>query len=430
MSFEEKYKRSKTLYPEKQLNLSEYLKENLPGDSMEDSTKEQIHKMEEAQISDKEVEIIPSENTLEKKQTVSPFSPSYIKMCSRTNLESTIFDHTWTIEQYKRFSTIKHMIPSFPEIDQCEILMNVLRDDSSSIKAIKLNILTNNSFYGSCTTTLKALSGKYIPSKYISGHISNMTLLIEVLTSNVRFDLGNTLVVNCRFEIFRNLINNTISMNLLPWSTELSRNVEYCENSSFDKLAFKDEESIKFIVEGKPYVIPKKSLCATNSSYFKNICLTEEIEKDMINELETDKEIQSFKQILLYIATGSIEQCYYDRYDWLKDLLTAADKYDVPSLKLACEHYLLHFITINNAIELLQFALSSNAKCLETHSANFIKFHIIEIRDTKEFRNLPPEDFNKITELIEKSEVEISTHHHSLLPFKTDKEFTFANIGV
>ncbi|XP_071640415.1 uncharacterized protein [Temnothorax longispinosus] len=397
----------------------------------QDSAEEQVHTMEEKQISDKEVEIIPSENTLEKEQTVSPpFLPSYIKRCSQTDIESTIFDYTWTIEQYKRFSTIKHMIPSFPEIGQCEILMNVLRDDSSLIEGIKLNILTDNSFHGSCTTALFRESGA-LSSRSISGHISNMTLLIEFLNPRqYPIDLGNTLIINCKFEIFCNLISKTICMNLLPSSTKLSKDVTYFEDPSFDKFEYKYEESIKFIVGGKPHVISRKSLCAINSTYFKNICLThKEIEKDMTNELVTDKEIRSFYQILLYIATGKIEQRYYDRYDWLKDLLIAADKYDVPSLKLTCEHYLLHHITIYNAMEFIQFALFSNAKFLGTHSATFIKLHIEVIRNTDQFRGLPQENLIKIMELIEKSKLpEGSTH--SLLPFKADKELTFANIGV
>ncbi|XP_071638937.1 speckle-type POZ protein homolog [Temnothorax longispinosus] len=390
--------------------------------------------MEEKQISDKEVEIVSSENTLEKKQTVSsPFLPSYIKRCSRTNLESTIFDYTWTIEQYKRFSTIKHMIPSFPEIGQCEILMNVLRDnDSSWVKGIKLNILTNNSFHGSCETTIKRSSGEYIFSKFISGHISNMTLLIEFLNSRQNpIDLGYTLIINCKFEIFCNLINKTICMNLLSSSTKLSKDVTYFEDPSFDKFEYKDEELIKFIVGGKSlrkFLILRKSLCAINSTYFKNICLThKEIEKNMTNELVTDKEVRSFYQILLYIATGSIKQ---EDYCTLQDLLTAADKYDVPTLKLTCEHYLLRHITIKNAVELIQLALLSNAKFLGTHSATFIKLHIEEIRNTEQFQNLPQENLIKIMDLIEKIQLPEGSTHHSLLPFKADKELTFANIGV
>ncbi|XP_024888860.1 BTB and MATH domain-containing protein 43-like [Temnothorax curvispinosus] len=216
-------------------------------------------------------------------------------------------------------------------------------------------------------------------------------------------------------------------MNLLPWSTELSRNMTYLEDSTSDEFRFKDEESIKFIIGEDQYVISKKSLCAINSSYFKNICLThKEIGKDMTNELVTNKEIRSFHQILLYIATGSTD--FYGDYGMLKDLLTAADKYDVATLKLTCERYLLHYITIDNAVELIQLAFSSNAKFLETHSAAFIKFHIEEIRYTETFQN-PQEDLNKIMELIEKSKMlEISTHQFFSLPPTIKETFTLAEI--
>ncbi|TGZ58116.1 hypothetical protein DBV15_12461, partial [Temnothorax longispinosus] len=43
-----------------------------------------------------------------------------------------------------------------------------------------------------------------------------------------------------------------------------------------------------------------------------------------------------------------------------------------------------------------------NAKFLETHSISFIKLHIKEITDTKEFQSLPQKDLNKIMVLIEK----------------------------
>jgi len=89
----------------------------------------------------------------------------------------------------------------------------------------------------------------------------------------------------------------------------------------------------------------------------------------------------------------------------LKTLLTAADKYDVQTLKLTCEHYLLRYITIENALELAQLAVSSNATFLETHLATFIKFHMKEITEIKEFRTLLQEDLNKIIELIEKSTI-------------------------
>ncbi|XP_077274010.1 uncharacterized protein LOC143903871 isoform X2 [Temnothorax americanus] len=77
MSFDEKFERFKNLYPEKQLNFSEYLTEDLMGDSMEDSTEVQyvertMYKSKKEQISDKEVENISTENTPKKDPAVTP----------------------------------------------------------------------------------------------------------------------------------------------------------------------------------------------------------------------------------------------------------------------------------------------------------------------------------------------------------------------
>ncbi|XP_071578511.1 protein roadkill-like [Temnothorax nylanderi] len=392
----------------------------------QDSAVKSIPVMEEQQISDKEVENISTEN---KAQTVSsPFLPSYAKSYSQTHIESTILDHTWKIDQFMRFCEIKNTItfPSFPEIGQCEILMNMSRQDNWQINVIKCYILTNNSFCGSCTTTITCAPRQYFSSNFISGHISDMTLLIEFSTERFSFDRTGALIVHCKFEIFHNLINKAIRMNLLPSLTEFSNDVTYFEDSTVDKFRCKDEESIEFVVGKKQYVISRKLLRATNSSYFKYICLThKEKVKDMTDELVTDNEIQSFEQILMYITTGSIEQRYY----MLKNLLTATDKYDVPTLKLACEHYLLRCITIENAVELIQLAFSSNAKFLETNLAIFIKFYIKEITDAKTFKSLSRENSIKIMELIEKSKpLEISTRKFSS-PFMADKKFTLANIG-
>ncbi|XP_024888864.1 BTB and MATH domain-containing protein 43-like [Temnothorax curvispinosus] len=392
--------------------------------------------MEENQISDTEVQNLSTdgENTLEKEQTVSsPVLPSYIKSYSQTHIESTIVDQTWKIDKYMRFSRITNIIPfpSFLKIGPCKIEFRVPFDSPYLRKRIQLRILTNKqSFDGSCTTTIMApTANNVLSSKFISGRISDRILLIEISLSDSQISYTDSLIIHCKFEIFHNLINKTVHMNLLPSSKEFSKDVTHVEDSTSDEFRFKDEESIKFIVGEDQYVISKKSLCAINSSYFNNICRTHEgEEKNMtinMNELVADNEVESFGQILLYILTGSID---HGDCDMLKELLTTAHKYDVSALKLTCENYLLRYITIDNAVELIQLAFSSNAKFLETHSASFIKFHIIEIRDTKEFRNLPPEDFNKIMELIEKSEVEISTHQFLLSRAMINETFTLAPI--
>ncbi|XP_071571108.1 speckle-type POZ protein homolog isoform X1 [Temnothorax nylanderi] len=398
----------------------------LSSTNQDSAEKQEICKTEEKQISDKEVENIPKkEQTL---QTVSrPHLPLYIKSYSETRIEPTILDHTWKIYQFMHFSTITNTttLPSIPEIGQCVIRMNVSRQVNLQKDVIAFYILTSKSFYGSCVTTIMLPTEDFGSSNSISGPISNKTLLIKISTDKFQqLSPESTLTIRCKLKIYHHLINKSIRMNLVPSLTEFSKNVTCFEDSTSDEFRFKDEKSIKFIVGKEQYVISKKLLCSTNSSYFKNICLTHEgKEKDMTDELIANSELQTFKQILVYIITGSLDQC---DYNVLKKLLATADKYDVPALKLTCEHYLLHYITIDNAVELLQLAFASNAKFLEKHSANFVKFHIEDIRDVTEFENILQEDLNKILELIEKSEIlEISTHQLFSSPLMTDK-FTLA----
>ncbi|XP_024886042.1 BTB and MATH domain-containing protein 43-like [Temnothorax curvispinosus] len=272
----------------------------------------------------------------------------------------------------------------------------------------------------SITLEAHVVADAVLSSRSFSGLISDMTLLIEV--SDYSCISTEAFIIHCKIENFHQLISNTIHMNLQP-STTVFKKVKSFEGSTLEFIS-KNEKSIKFIVGEEQYVIPKKLLCDTNSSYFKIICLTRgEKEKDMTNELATDNELQTFKQILVFILTGSIKQC---DYEMLKKLLTAADKYDVPTLKLTCEYYLLRYITIKNAVELIQLALLSNAKFLETHSTIFIKFYVKEIMDTKEFQNLPQEDLNKVLELIEKCEtLESRTIQSFSSPPKTHKKSNY-----
>ncbi|XP_024873309.1 protein roadkill-like isoform X1 [Temnothorax curvispinosus] len=357
------------------------------GSTDQDSTEKRIRRKTEEEVtsdseeeSDEDIctEIVPG-----KEQTVSlPLSPSYIKSCSRTQIKSTIVDHTWKIDQFMCLPNITSMIksPPFPDTGQYMIQIDILRQPDT-ICVLKFCILTSKTFNGSCTTTIMLQPARTLTSRFITGGISNKTLLLEISTSNFQIHYSDTLIVHCKLEYFHELEHETTRMNLIPSSTVFSKDARYFENLIFDKEP-KDEESIKFVVGREQYFVSKKLLWASKSSYFKNICRTHEQgrEKNMTKEL-TSNELQTFKQILLYIITGSVKQC---DYDMLKKLLTAADKYDVLALKLTCEHYLLRSLTIENAVELVQLASSCNAKFLEVHSANFIKFHTKEITNTKE----------------------------------------------
>lgn len=359
-------------------------------------------------MSDKtEVENVSPQITPKKEQKVSTFLPSYVKSCSHTRFETTIFDYTWKIEQFKRFSESVDTLesPSFPENHRYKIKMNILRKDNS-LNTIQFYIRTDTEFTGLCATTINHPPDRCLSSNISSGRISDMTLLIEFSQYNYQFDYEATFVIHCKIEIFHKLINNTIHMNLTPPSIIYK---DVIPDEHIPEFELKNEKSIKFILGEEQYVISRKLLYATNSNYFKKICITHKGQKkDMTNDLTTS-EVLGFKNLLLFILTGSVDQ--YDYY-MFKELLKTADKYDVSTLKLTCEHYLLRYITIENAVELIQLAFSSNAKLLETHSATVIKFHIREIMSTKEFQNLSQEYSNRIMELIEEKEILVFSSVH------------------
>ncbi|XP_011858518.1 PREDICTED: uncharacterized protein LOC105556060 [Vollenhovia emeryi] len=349
--------------------------------------------MAKNQVSDKEVDNISTDCEM----TPSlPYLPSCSKSYSESRVEFTTFEYTWNIVEFGSFinATSTLISPPFAH-GQFRIEINHSHQD----KKIQFHIRTLTAFTGSCDTSIRD-GYLYKQEKYVLGIIDDKTLLVEARSSGIWQD---DCMVHCKIKIYQKLISNTMHVDLLS-SLKIFKGMKRFNNSTL-KFESMNEKSIKFVVGEESYIISKKLLWATNSSYFMNVCLTHEgEEKDMTSELEILGEMHTFKKILSYILTGSLSVDESD-YDMFQELLKTSDKYDVPTLKFICEHYLVRSFTVDNTVELVQLAFSSNAKVLETHLATFIKFHEKIITNSRAFRSLPPEDSNKIMELIKKSEI-------------------------
>ncbi|EFN66470.1 TD and POZ domain-containing protein 5, partial [Camponotus floridanus] len=130
-----------------------------------------------------------------------------------------------------------------------------------------------------------------------------------------------------------------------------------------------------------------QTLYATNSEFFKSICDYAMVENEKgIYEIEVDEMPVPFKQMLSFILSGFIPDPF--NYHMLRDLLIMASKYNVQTLKILCESYLIRMINIENSIDLIQLALTYNAKSLEKYTALFIKLYLKEIVHTQEFQCL------------------------------------------
>ncbi|EFN66471.1 TD and POZ domain-containing protein 1, partial [Camponotus floridanus] len=120
-----------------------------------------------------------------------------------------------------------------------------------------------------------------------------------------------------------------------------------------------------------------KALYAINSKYFKNIFDMLENKKDLSYEIEIGEMPIPFKQMLSFILSGFIPDPF--NYHMLRDLLIMASKYNVQTLKILCESYLIRMINIENSIDLIQLALTYNAKSLGKHTSLFIKLYLKEV---------------------------------------------------
>ncbi|XP_025989176.2 speckle-type POZ protein B [Solenopsis invicta] len=356
--------------------------------------------MAEKEISD-EKKIEDNVSLLQKKLNKFSFLSSHSNSYCETTLEMITFDYTWRIYHFKDISETLTtlMSSSFPENNQYMIKMErIFLPEGQFFRNkynIKLYLCTTAPFFGSCKTTIICNTSSV---KLIQGHILHMTMLYE---GNFYY-FDDPLTIYCEFKIFCDLENTSINVCDLPSST-VSKDLKSFEDSTLDKS--KNEESITFIVSNtKRYDISKKILWASNSNYFKNICLTCEAKEKDLTELEK-YELEAFEQILLFIVTGSETVETYD-YNMLTNVLLAADKYDVQTLKPTCEYYLLQHITIENALKLINLAISSNAKLLEMHLAIFIKIHVKEIFNSEklhsDLKHLNDVNLNKIVELIDK----------------------------
>ena len=85
-----------------------------------------------------------------------------------------------------------------------------------------------------------------------------------------------------------------------------------------------------------------------------------------------DIEAKVFENFLRYIYVGECDLLEKGEGSEVADLLVAADKYAVDSLKEECENHLSKIITVENAVQYLELAHLHNAQKLHKSALNFM----------------------------------------------------------
>ncbi|XP_025264202.1 uncharacterized protein LOC112637833 [Camponotus floridanus] len=328
---------------------------------------------------------------------------TYNKSYSRTWLESSIVEYTWEINSaIIIFKTEKEFFSArFPKTSLYRIKLSIDNDTSDVMKSkLRFYLVTEKKFKGTCDVcVVNPFNSQKIKCKSTSpGLISNMILLYETTLESLKeYLINNKIVMYFKIEIIYKFLTQNIHIDV-PLNTTLCEELNF-KRSNFTNLKVKSMGLITFKFKRERYNLPAQTLYATNSEFFKSICDYAMVENEKgIYEIEIDEMPVPFKQMLSFILSGSIPDPF--NYHMLRDLLIMASKYNVQTLKILCESYLIRMINIENSIDLIQLALTYNAKSLEKYTALFIKLYLKEIVHTQEFQCLPQYNFNKIMKLI------------------------------
>lgn len=122
------------------------------------------------------------------------------------------------------------------------------------------------------------------------------------------------------------------------------------------------------LLVGTREMLVHKAILAVRSPVFAAMFKHQMEESQRNRVIITDVDYDILEKMLTYIYTGRLQNIK----EIARELLVAADKYDVGDLKAKCEEVLCSTLTIENAEDLLIFADKHSAKRLKVRCVYFI----------------------------------------------------------
>lgn len=181
-------------------------------------------------------------------------------------------------------------------------------------------------------------------------------------------------------EILNDSKNNLLSNGKLKLLCEIAIS-SYEENqdniSDFEKFFNNKEFSdMQFVVGGK-YVYAHKIILSNSSDVFAAMFkhqMKENTENMVVIE---DIDYEVFAEMFRFIYTGKVNQTEIRKH--AKNLYIAADKYVLKRLKAICLENLCENLSLDNALEYLEFADLYSADRLKRKAIDFIVSHVGDI---------------------------------------------------
>jgi len=128
------------------------------------------------------------------------------------------------------------------------------------------------------------------------------------------------------------------------------------------------------------------NILSTRSDVFRAMFQADMAENRTQKVTIKDMDPEVAREMLLFIYTGSVNENVLK--EKARELLAAADMYQLDVLKNICEDHLCSNIQINNAVENLVFGDLNQASKLRSRALRVIAGNLVEVVKTEEYQNL------------------------------------------
>lgn len=221
--------------------------------------------------------------------------------------------------------------------------------------------------------------------------------LKQLLDKSKELLCNGDLIVHCSLSYqFRNAeiaVNNRTPLIKTVKHPEPAKNLVQDLQRLYESGRFTD---VTFCINGKEFKA-HKLLLVSRSPYFAGV-FQHDLTERLLDYLEIhDVTPEVFQQVLNFIYTESIqglEEC-------AEELLIAAVKYQLDSLKTKCEDYLMNTVSSENCIDLLLLADAHHAPRLKQTAMIFIGTRVTELVYSSGWVNLKRSNPHLLIELLE-----------------------------
>ncbi|KAL7298421.1 hypothetical protein TKK_0008212 [Trichogramma kaykai] len=204
-------------------------------------------------------------------------------------------------------------------------------------------------------------------------------LILDIPTNDLEKFISSTdtIIFRCELSVPEELPNHLLNHE--------SAKINEVPKLKFDPMFLSEDMSdVKLRTTCGKEIPAHKVVLAAASPVFDAMFRHDMLEKKSQSVKMTDISYETAVEVLRYIYTGSVEN---QELFQAMNLLAAADKYQLETLKSMCEQIIGSNLSTENVVDILRVADKYNLKWLEKKAVSFIKWNISASSDSDDMKN-------------------------------------------